>query len=485
MFRIRTTILAILGLWLVTPATAAARRPNIVILLADDLGYADVGFQGCQDIPTPNIDGLARGGVRCTNGYVSGPYCSPTRAGLLTGRYQQRFGHEFNPGPRGEPGGAGIDSIGLPLSETTIADRLKAAGYATGMVGKWHLGVAPKFHPQKRGFDEYFGFLGGAHVYLPGLPNIVFPGLQDAPAAGTPAVRRQPAPIYRGTEAVQEGEYLTDAFAREAISFIERHQNEPFLLYLPFNAVHTPMHATDKRLEKFASISDPMRRTYCAMTLALDEAIGKVLDKLRSTNLEQDTLIFFCSDNGGPTVRRAALNASRNTPLRGSKVSTLEGGIRVPFVVSWKGKLPAGKVYEQPVIQLDFLPTALAAAGVEVKADWKLDGVNLLPYLTGETAGTPHQSLYWRLGQQMAIRQGDWKLVKYSHEFAGEESSEPLSPLRLYNLRRDIGETIDLASAEPQKLKEYLAVWEQWSQTLAEPLWPQQSSAPERDSKQK
>ncbi len=181
MYRRQTTILAILGMWLSAGAHATARQPNILILLADDLGYADVGFQGCTDIPTPHIDSLAKNGVRCTSGYVSGPYCSPTRAGLLTGRYQQRFGHEFNPGPRGEPGGNSTDSIGLPLSEVTIADRLKAVGYATGMVGKWHLGAAPKFHPQKRGFDEYFGFLGGAHVYLPGLPNIVFPGLQDAP----------------------------------------------------------------------------------------------------------------------------------------------------------------------------------------------------------------------------------------------------------------------------------------------------------------
>jgi arylsulfatase A-like enzyme len=493
MFRIRTTILAILGFWLVGPAIAAERQPNIVILLADDLGYADVGFHGCQDIPTPNIDALAKGGVRCTNGYVSGPYCSPTRAGMLTGRYQQRFGHEFNPGPRGEPSSNNLDSsIGLPLSETTIADRLKAAGYATGMVGKWHLGVAPKFHPQKRGFDEYFGFLGGAHVYLPGLPNIVFPGLQDAPGAGAtpPAASRpeargqQRTSIYRGTEAVEEPEYLTDAFAREAVSFIERHQKEPFFLYLPFNAVHTPMHATDTRLEKFASISDPMRRIYCAMTLALDEAIGKVLDKLRTTNLEQDTLIFFCSDNGGPTVRRAALNGSRNTPLRGSKVSTLEGGIRVPFVVSWKGKLPAGKVYDQPVIQLDVLPTALAAAGVEVKADWKLDGVNLLPYFKGEAATAPHDLLYWRLGQQMAIRKGDWKLVRYSHEFAAEEPSESFSSLRLYNLSRDIGETHDLASTQGDKAGELKGLWDQWNQSLMEPLWPQQSSAPAPSSKQ-
>jgi arylsulfatase A-like enzyme len=472
MFRIVTVFAALLAFACVRSTRAAERKPNIVVLLADDLGYADVGFQGCQDIPTPRIDALARGGVRCTNGYVSGPYCSPSRAGLLTGRYQERFGHEFNPGPRAEPGGKGT-SMGLPLSETTFADRFRAAGYATGAVGKWHLGVAPKFHPQKRGFDEYFGFLGGAHVYAPGMVNIVFPGLQRFPA-------RRVAPILRGTKAVDEREYLTDAFAREAISFIDRHQQQPFFLYLAFNAVHTPMNATDGRLKKFASVADPMRRTYCAMTLALDEAIGKVIDKLESRHLENDTLIFFCSDNGGPTVPRAALNASRNTPLRGSKVSTLEGGIRVPFVVSWKGKLPAGKVYEQPVIQLDFLATALAAAGIEAKPDWKLDGVNLIPYLTGEQTGPPHDALYWRLGPQMAVRQGDWKLVKYSYEFAAEKPERRgarISPPRLYNLSHDIGEHHDLASAQPDKVRELQTLWDQWNQTLVAPLWSQQSSA--------
>ena len=255
MRRLAAVLITIVGWGLWGQGAFAARRPNIVVLLADDLGYADVGFQGCREIPTPHLDALAAAGVRCTSGYVSGPYCSPTRAGLLTGRYQQRFGHEFNPGPPGEPGGDRVNEIGLPLSERTLADRLKAAGYATGIVGKWHLGVGEKFHPLNRGFDEYFGFLGGAHVYQPGLSNIVFPGLQSTPAA------RSPAPIYRGREAVEEPEYLTDAFAREAVSFIDRHQQDPFVLYLAFNAVHTPMNATDAREQKFATISDPKRRT--------------------------------------------------------------------------------------------------------------------------------------------------------------------------------------------------------------------------------
>jgi arylsulfatase A-like enzyme len=219
------------------------------------------------------------------------------------------------------------------------------------------------------------------------------------------------------------------------------------------------------------------------MTLALDEAIGRVLAKLKNANLEQDTLIFFCSYNGGPTVLRAAKNGSVNTPLRGSKVSTLEGGIHVPFVVAWKDKLPAGKTYDQPVIQLDFLPTALAAAGVDVKPGDKLDGVNLLPYLSGEKTGTPHDVLYWRLGPQMAVRQGNWKLVKYSNEFADEKSDEPLSPVRLYDLARDLGEVSDLASANPDKVKELQALWDAWNATLHEPLWPQVSYTPDPAAK--
>jgi arylsulfatase A-like enzyme len=461
-----------IGISLAPPAALAAktRKPNILIIVSDDHGYADVGFHGCGDIPTPNLDSLAKSGVRFSNGYVSGPYCSPTRAGLLTGRYQQRFGHEFNPGPTES------EDVGLPLSETTVADRLKSAGYVTGIIGKWHLGAAPKFHPLHRGFDEFFGFLGGAHPYFPG----------------------EGAPIYRGNEVVKEEKYLTDAFAREAVSFVERHSKDPFLLYLAFNAVHTPKHATDDRLRKFSSIKDESRRTYAAMLTALDEGVGKVLAALRSEGLEQDTLIVFFSDNGGPTMRGTTINGSRNDPLRGSKRTTLEGGIRVPFVVSWKGSLPEGVVYDQPVIQLDVLPTVLAAAGVNVESEWKLDGVNLLPYVKGEISGSPHDSLYWRLGQQTAVRRGDWKLVRYDQtaDEANTKSDKPntssgeantksgeantksdaqtepkVTRARLYNLARDLGEKEDLATAHPEKAEELQGLWNSWAAQLKEPLW--------------
>ncbi|NUQ64623.1 MAG: sulfatase-like hydrolase/transferase [Pirellulales bacterium] len=416
-------------------AASTAARPNILFIVGDDMGYADVGFHGCKDIPTPNLDSLVASGVRFTNGYVSGPYCSPTRAGLMTGRYQQRFGHEFNP--------AGTN--GLPLSETTIADRLRAAGYVTGLVGKWHLGSEPALHPQKRGFQEFFGFLGGAHSYFD--------------AAG----------ILRGTEQVNELDYTTDAFAREAVAFIERHKGEPWFLYLAFNAVHTPMHATDNRLARFPNIADTQRRQYDAMLLALDEAVGHVRKQLADAGLEKNTLVLFISDNGGPTMPGTSINGSVNAPLRGSKRTTLEGGIRVPFVLSWPDRLRPG-VYEQPVIQLDATATAIAAAGA--KAD-KLDGVNLLPYLGGENSAAPHDALYWRLGQQMAIRAGDYKLVRYDTNVDTRtgRQGQPVTDTRLYRLSDDVGETKDLAAELPDKVKELQTSWDAWNATLVKPLW--------------
>ena len=442
-------------------AVAEDRRPNILLIVADDLGYADVGFHGVEDIPTPNLDALAARGVRFSNGYVSGTWCSPTRAGLLTGRYQQRFGVR---GHEGTPDEA------LSLEETTLADRLKAAGYATGAIGKWHLGTGPEFHPLERGFDEFFGFLRGAHNFWPGVPLILFP---DRTGRG-PYIEeieqramggRQ---ILRGRDPVAEDAYLTDAFGREAVSFIERHGSRPFFLYLSFNAVHTPMQATMYDIARFMDTSDPVRRIYNAMTFAMDEAIGAVFEQLRRSGIEDDTLVFFISDNGGPTVLRFAYNASDNSPLRGSKGSTLEGGIRVPFVVSWPGGLPSGMRYDEPAIQLDFLPTALAAAGVPVDPEWQLDGVNLLPYLRGEASGRPHELLFWRSIRQMAVRGGDWKLVTYQAGFdAGDIPRDgPLdqvTPYRLYNLAGDAGETEDLSEREPERVAELLAHWTDWN----------------------
>ncbi|MDZ4818587.1 MAG: sulfatase [Planctomycetota bacterium] len=447
------------------PVKLNIAKPNIIVILADDLGYSDLGFQGCKDIPTPHLDALAASGTRFTSGYVSGPYCSPTRAGLLTGRYQTRFGHEFNPGKF-----PAHSEVGLPLTEKTIADRLNAAGYATGMIGKGHLGLAPRFHPQKRGFDEFYGFLWGANEYLPAEKDGSIPN------------------ILRGTEPVRETAYLTDAFAREAVSFIDRHQKEPFFLYLSFNAVHTPMEANPERLEKFASIKDQRRRAYAAMTSAMDDAVGSVMAALKKDKLEEKTLIFFLSDNGGPSVVGTTLNGSNNLPLRGSKKQTLEGGVRVPFVVSWKGTVPAGQVLNQPIIQLDILPTALAAAGVDLSQSPELEGVNLLSLLTGKTKEPPHEALYWRFGDQMAIRRGKWKLVRYDADLRrtkSEQSTQDKPAAQLFDLENDIGETKDLASKHPEIVAELQAKWDKWNEKNVPAAWAERPAAVKKEGASK
>ena len=455
------------GLLMACLATVAVgaeeqRRPNIVLIVADDLGYADVGFHGVDDIPTPSLDALARRGVRFTNGYVSGTWCSPSRAGFLTGRYQQRFG---------ESGHEASVEGALSLDETTLAERLQSAGYVTGLVGKWHLGLEPEFHPLERGFDEFFGFLRGGHNFLPDVPSIIFPDHEGhgedlgATEEGRAHLNRQ---ILRGTEPVAEEGYLTDAIGREAAAFVQRHEAEPFFLFVSFNAVHTPMQATERRLRAFANVSHPVRRVYNAMMLALDEAVGALFAQLDRSGLLEDTLVFFLSDNGGPTLHRYAYNASDNTPLRGSKGTTLEAGIRVPFVLSWPRGLPSGTRFDEPVIALDLVPTALAAAGVEIEDEWELDGVDLLPYLHGDVSGRPHEALFWRSWGQMAVRRGDWKLVSYvakmdEGELLRGEPRDEMTPYRLYNLRRDIGESEDLAAAEPQRAARLLALWRQWN----------------------
>ncbi len=405
---------------------APVARPNILLIVADDLGSTDLSIQG-SDLATPHIDSIAQSGVRFTNGYVSCPVCSPTRAGLMTGRYQQRFGHEFNPGPEGQAD----DTFGLPLTETTLADRLRSLGYSTGLVGKWHLGYKPELHPLKRGFDEFFGFLGGAHPYV------------------------NSRLVLRGTEPAGEVGYLTDAFTREAVSFIDRRHRQPFFLYLCYNAVHNPMQPSPSHLARFAGIADERRRNFAGLLSPLDDGVGKVLAKLRERKIEDNTMIFFISDNGGPTRQTTA----RNDPRRGQKGQVFEGGIRVPFFMQWKAKLPRGRVNDHPVIALDVHPTAVAAAGGTIPASARLDGVNLLPHATGSRTAPPHESLFWRFGPQAAVRKGDWKLVWEN------------DPPRLYNLAADAAESTDLASSQPAKMRELRETYEAWNKTLAEPRW--------------
>jgi arylsulfatase A-like enzyme len=419
-------------------------RPNIILIVADDLGYADLGCQHIStDVRTPHIDSLATNGVRMTNGYVSGTLCSPTRAGLLTGRYQQRFGHELNPGPDT------ADTFGLPLDQITLPQQLKNVGYTTAMVGKWHLGTRPEMHPTQRGFDEFFGFLGGAHGY-------------DIPGAGRNVLQRSTTPVGKT-------DYLTDAFTREAVHFIDRQaraqstasaagaEKQPFFLYLTYNAVHTPLQAPPQYLARVSSQKDDDRRTMLAMLTAMDDGVGQILAKLREQKLEEDTLIIFLSDNGGPTHA----NASRNTPFRGVKNTTWDGGIHVPFIVQWKASLPAGKVYEQPVISLDIAPTIFSVAGVSTLPKGRYDGVELLPYLSGANTAPPHDALYWRSGEQWAIRAGNYKLTR----------ADVSTPAKLFDLSKDPGESNDLAASHPDVVQSLRAKFSQWNAQLIPPLW--------------
>jgi arylsulfatase A-like enzyme len=430
-------------------------KPNVVIILADDMGYGDVGFNGCKDIATPNIDSLARHGVQFANGYVTQPLCSPSRAGLLTGRYEERFGHENNPTYLPDD-----PNVGLPVDQVTIAQVMKSAGYATGLVGKWHLGAAPCFYPNARGFSEYFGFLGGGHVYLPYTKGDALYQQYVARARQNSLFGEYLRPVMRNDQPAGFNDYLTDVFSDEAEKFINRHKSEPFFLYLAYNAVHSPLEAPEKYVSRFPNIADKRRRTYAGMTAAMDDGIGQVLKTLRDDGLENNTIIWFFSDNGGPVYTEMPTS---NAPLHGFKHQVYEGGIHVPFVVQWRGHLAEGTVYNQPIISMDIFPTAAAAAGAKVPDNAHLDGVNLLPYLIGQNQAPPHDALYWRNrsgGYQWAIRQGDYKLLSIKND------------LELYNLKDDLAETTNLAQRYPDIVARLEKMHDAWDAQMIPPLWP-------------
>lgn len=464
-----------LMLTLLLPAWLAASgpRPNIIVLLADDLGYGELGCQGNPQIPTPHIDSIARAGVRCTQAYVTAPNCSPSRAGLLTGRIPTRFGYEFN------PIGAGNENpqAGLPPAETTLSEALHAVGYTTALIGKWHLGGTARFHPQRHGFDTFFGFLHEGHYFVPppwrGVTTML--RRRALPDGGkgrwvgdnliytTHMGHDEPAydadnPILRAGQPVEEDAYLTDAFTREALGFLDRHHDKPFFLTLAYNAVHSPLQGAAPYMERFSAIPDVHRRIFAAMLANLDDSVGAVLGKVRSLGLEQSTLVFFLSDNGGPTRELT----SSNKPLRGEKGQMYEGGIRIPFMLQWPGTLPGGQVYTEPVSSLDIFATSVRAAGGELSPH--LDGVNLMPYLAGERTGSPHEVLYWRQGWRKALRVGDWKLICMSRP------NQPAS-WELYNLADDLAETNNLARAQPERLAACCAEWERLNQEMRSALF--------------
>lgn len=452
--------------------------PNIIFIIADDLGYGELSCQNSDtDIPTPQIDSIAENGVRFTDGYVSAPFCAASRAGLITGRYQTRFGFEFNPiGARNEDPDAG-----LPVDEKTLPDLLKDdAGYSTAMIGKWHLGGTAHFNPIRRGFDEFFGFLHEGHYFRPSPYEGMTTWLRRKSLPGgktgrwtsedgslifsTHMAHNEPDydadnPIYRNGQPIDEQENLTDAFTREAIQFVERCGDErPFFLYLAYNAVHSPLQGDASYMERYADIPDIQRRIFAAMLGQLDDGVGRLLDVLEEEGISDNTLVVFLSDNGGPTRELT----SSNVPLRGEKGSLFEGGVRVPFLMQFPGKIEAGTVYDEPILSLDLFPTSLQLAGL--KPPMNTDGVDLLPYLSGESIGAPHESIFWRVGNKGALRKGDWKLVR------NPRRGEP-GPWQLYNLADDIGETNDLADSEESILKDLTRTWEDYDDEMIEPVF--------------
>ncbi len=467
------------------PREEPTRRPNIVIILADDLGKTDISLYGGR-VATPRIDALGHEGATCTEGYITSPICSPSRAGLMTGRYQQRFGHEIQPHeryPRNRleyyifkyflasddfrvadliafPRFEDIIQQGLPLSEVTLAEVLRRQGYQTAIMGKWHLGSSPDRIPIRRGFDYHYGFYEAHTLYAdPHDPDIVSQRHDDFADRHIWSLGRQGnCALRRNDQVVDEKVYLTQKITQESVRWLEAHRDGPFFLYVPFSAPHTPFQVPRQYYERFADVSDPIHRVYYGMIAALDDGVGAIMDTLARLGLDDRTLVFFLSDNGGATYT----GATDNAPLRGGKFTNFEGGINIPFVVRYRGTIPAGTACPHPVSALDVFATAVDLAGADLPTDRPYDGVSLLPFLTGQTLAAPHEALFWRSEYHKAIRQGDWKLVK--DEMSGRTV--------LFDLASDESERRNLASVHPDVVRDLEAALTRWENQMVSPLWP-------------
>lgn len=426
-------------------AAGDERKPNILMIYADDLGYGDLGCYGGKLVATPNIDRLAAAGVRCTDGYATAPVCAPSRCGLMTGAYQQRFGMQGNT-DRNAPGYV------IPREHKLMPEAMKAAGYVTGHIGKWNVK-----REAAEAFDEVYELIDWEADYFSDEQGNYI-GVNGGHASG----KRQGVwgPWREGDE------YLTDRLGRRAAEFIEKHKAETFFLYLAFNAVHSPWQAKKADEARFAHIENETLRFYAAMLASLDENVGRVLDKLKAAGLEENTLVVFVSDNGpaygSPSIQGwpadrwpTPVLAGSAGPLNGHKGQMYEGGIREPFILRWPARLKAGQVYREPVITMDLHPTFLAAAGAAIPEGTKLDGVNLLPYLGGEKSGAPHERLFWKMGATGAVRQGDWKLVVW------HENSQ-----QLFNLKEDLEEQRVLNDAHPEVKARLYEAWKQWGAAM-------------------
>jgi arylsulfatase A-like enzyme len=478
-----------------TAPPAGRRPPNIIVILADDMGFNDITFNGGGiaggAVPTPNIDSIGREGVNLAGGYDGNATCAPSRAAIMTGRYATRFGFEFTPAPvafqkmvgtqaeagdivmprffgervkampPGTTNGAGASNrLSVPPAETFIAQVLKAGGYHTLHLGKWHLGAAPGARPEDKGFDESLGFIPGASMYLPQGD----PGVENSKQPWDPIDRflwpNLPWAVqFNGSPMFAPKGYMTDYLTDAAVAAIHANRNRPFFLYFAPNAIHTPLQARKADYDALPQIKDHRLRVYGAMMRDLDRNVGRLLQTLKAEGLERNTLVIFTSDNGGagyiglPDI---------NKPYRGWKATFFEGGIHSPFFMRWPGVIPAGSSFRYPVAHVDIFPTAAAAAGVAIPPRLKLDGVNLLPFVTGKAAGRPHQTLYWRSGQYKVILDGDWKL----------QSSEALRKVWLFDLAADPTERHDLSTSRPDKLKALRALLAAQDAQMAPPLWP-------------
>jgi len=434
------------GLLAYSATSLANDKPNFIVILTDDQGYADVGFNGSDDIISPNIDRIANEGTKFTNGYVTYAVCGPSRAGLLTGRYQGRFG--FGRNPIIDPSDA---NSGLPLEEQMISEVLKPVGYTSSIIGKWHMGTHEKFRPNKRGFDHFYGFLSGGHKYFP--EDLTIDTIENAKKDWSWYNTK----IMENDRRVEIDEYLTDELSNEAVKFIEREKDNPFFLYLAYNAPHTPLQASQEYLDRNTHIKDKKRQTYAAMVTAVDDGVGRILAKLDELGIDDNTLVFFLSDNGG-----ARNKGSNNGDLRDFKGSYFEGGIHVPFAIRWPGKVPAGAAYEKPISSLDILATFAGLTKAPIAKERPLDGVNLMPFITGKDKGTPHDVLFWRAFDQgtLATRSGDFKVIH--SRIDGDH---------LFNLAEDLSEKKNLLNTNPKQYQRQLEQMKVWQQGLIEPIF--------------
>lgn len=459
---------------------------NVIVIMADDLGKAEVSAYGYDRVPTPHIDALAAGGVLFEEAYCTAPICSPSRAGFITGRYQHRFGFELQPQnryPRNHleylvfdhfidtgdwtlvdmdsvPRQEDIDKQGMDPGEITLAELLSARGMATGMTGKWHLGYQPDFIPVNRGFDFYYGFYEAFSLYAP----VGKPGIEEyrhdlfaiehqwkQGRSGTSAIRRN-------HRVIEEKEYLTFRIAEEAVDFMEKHRDEPFFLYVPFSAPHIPFQAPKEYYDRFSHVKEKPKRVYYAMISAMDDAIGMITERLRELGLEGKTLVIFVSDNGGATYTEGTDNGR----LKGGKFTNFEGGIRIPAAARLPGVIPEGQRFVHPVSLLDIFTTSAAATGTPLPEDREFDGVNLMPWLKGLKEGAPHRALFWRSVYNRAVRMGPWKMIL----------DDKMNRTQLYNMEEDPGETRNLAEEKPEVVQRLRDEIKQWEKGLIDPLWP-------------